>query len=338
MKKILLLIVLPAIIITNTFTQQNTITILDSGHQTSLRGLSVLNNNLIWVCGSHGTVAQSTNGGRSFKWLTVKDYEQRDFRDVEGFDSNTALIMAVGEPAIILKTKNGGQSWYKVFEDSTAGMFLDAMDFDNNMGCVIGDPLDQHLFRAFSSDRGDNWIPLISRDVDDTLARGEAFFAASGTNLKIFFPAHAKQPAAFYVSGGMQANFYYNGFREPLPIAQGKETTGANSIAIFNNNTMAVVGGDFVNDKDTAGNCALSFDGGKTWQTPDSVPGGYRSCIEYISLKNMITCGTSGVDISKDSGLDWQLISTQSFNVCKKAKNGNAVFLAGANGKIGKLN
>src|SRR5437867_4487605 len=110
--------------------QKAIINILDSGRKTSLRGLSVVDDNIVWASGSNGTVARSTDGGKTFEWLTMQGYEQRDFRDVEAFDSNTALIIAVAEPAIILKTKDGGKTWKKVFEDTTKGMFLDAMDFD----------------------------------------------------------------------------------------------------------------------------------------------------------------------------------------------------------------
>src|SRR6478672_4920027 len=109
--------------------QKPIINILDSGRKTSLRGLSVVDDNVLWASGSSGTVARSTNGGKTFEWITIPGYQQRDFRDVEAFDANTALIMAVAEPAIILKTKDAGNTWKKVFEDSTKGMFLDAMDF-----------------------------------------------------------------------------------------------------------------------------------------------------------------------------------------------------------------
>jgi len=84
------------------------IQLLTSGTKTSLRGLSVVDNNVIWASGTGGNIARSTNGGQTFVWIKVKVYEQRDFRDIEAFDSNNAIIMAVAEPAIILKTKDGG--------------------------------------------------------------------------------------------------------------------------------------------------------------------------------------------------------------------------------------
>jgi hypothetical protein len=38
------------------------------------------------------------------------------------------------------------------------------------------------------------------------------------------------------------------------------------------------------------------------------------------------------------AAMNWEMISTQSFHVCQKAKKGNKVFLAGSNGKIAMLN
>jgi hypothetical protein len=42
-----------------------------------------------------------------------------------------------------------------------------------------------------------------------------------------------------------------------LALIQGKESTGANSIAVFNGRDIVIVGGDFANDKDTTQNCVL---------------------------------------------------------------------------------
>src|SRR6266487_4953972 len=166
--------------------QKAIINILDSGRKTSLRGLNILDDNIVWASGSNGTVARSTDGGKIFEWLLVQGYEQRDFRDVEAFDANTALIMAVAEPAIILKTKDGGKTWKKVFEDTAKGMFLDAMDFDGTgTGAVIGDPINGNLFKALTVDYGDHWMTLQFVDSTYKLKDGEAFFASSGTNIKV---------------------------------------------------------------------------------------------------------------------------------------------------------
>jgi len=112
---------------------------LTSGTATSLRGLSVVNDNVAWVSGSNGTVGKTTNGGKTWKWITVKGFEKNDFRDIEAFDAATAIIMSVAEPAYILKTNDGGDSWKVVYENKNKGMFLDAMEFWNEQaGIVIG--------------------------------------------------------------------------------------------------------------------------------------------------------------------------------------------------------
>src|SRR6266513_2088987 len=78
--------------------------LLTSGTKSSIRGLSVVNDNVAWVSGNNGTIGKTTNGGKTWKWITVKGFEKNDFRDIEAFDAATAIIISVGEPAYILKT------------------------------------------------------------------------------------------------------------------------------------------------------------------------------------------------------------------------------------------
>ena len=78
------------------------ITLLTSGNATSLRGLSVVDNQVIWVSGSNGKVGRSLDAGQTWEWMTVPHYEKRDFRDIEGFDAKTAIIMAIDTPAHLL--------------------------------------------------------------------------------------------------------------------------------------------------------------------------------------------------------------------------------------------
>jgi len=100
---------------------------------------------------------------------------------------------------------------------------------------------------------------------------------------------------------------------------------------------MIVVGGDFMADSSRDRNCFYSNNGGKTWQTPAIAPHGYRSCVEYLGKKYALACGLNGVDYTVDGGRTWKWISKEGFHVCRIAKNGTAVYLAGGNGKIGKL-
>ncbi|MEO7982768.1 MAG: oxidoreductase [Bacteroidota bacterium] len=316
--------------------QKPVVEILTNGNKASLRGLSVVNDNVVWVSGSGGTVGKSNNGGKNWKWMTVKGFEKTEFRDIEAFDASTAIIMGVAEPAYILKTTDGGDSWKIVYENQTKGMFLDAMDFFNSQhGIVVGDPINNKVFLAVTADGGDTWKETDKRPVADS---GEAFFAASGSNIRMF-----GSEKTFFVSGGMRSRLFMASGSIDLPIIQGKETAGANSLDIYDNGNMkstkqmAVVGGDFKDDASSEKNCFISVDGGKTWKAPKEPPHGYRSCIEYLSKDDLLCCGLTGVDYSFNGGKTWQWISKESFHVCRIAKLGTAIFLAGNNGQIGKI-
>jgi hypothetical protein len=308
------------------------ITLLDSNKATSVRGLSVVTNEIVWLSGSNGTVALSTNGGSSFKWMKIKGFEQKDFRDIEGFDAKTAVIMAIDTPALILKTTDGGATWKKVFEDKRAGMFLDAMEFWNEMsGITVGDPIDGKIFIARTFDGGNTWRGLPDAYYPSA-DKGEAMFASSGTNV-----TKLNKQEAVFVTGGKRSRMFIRDLKIDLPILQGQDFTGANSIAVFDEKNIIIVGGDFSKDTLRKQNCVLTKDKGKTFLFPQTPPFGYRSCVTYLSKTKLVTCGTSGVDVSEDGGMNWRNISKQSFHVVQIAKKGKAVFLAGSKGRIAKL-
>ena len=310
----------------------------------SIRALSVPSEKVIWASGSKGMVAKSSNEGVTFEWMQVKGYEKRDFRAMHAWNDQEAIIVAVAAPAIILKTIDGGASWDKVYENNDTSMFLDAIHFsDENNGTVIGDPIEGHLFILTTNNKGATWVQKPNTFFQSTLKNGEAFFASSNSNLiqignKLLF-----------VTGGLSSRLWINGMAEAMPIMQGTSSTGANSIAISpNGSRVVVVGGDFANDSIAIQNIV----GYQLSETPKSSvkdlsttqlifkkidianPKGYKSCVEFIDNNRLITCGTSGVDISKNNGASWENISKEPFHIAKKHPTKSGVYLAGSRGRI----
>ena len=279
------------------FLSAQTVEMLTTGSKASLRGLSVVDDYTIWASGSAGTVLKSLDGGINWKKINVPGYEKTDFRDIEAFDENNAVIMGIDSPGVILKTNDGGQEWKLVYRNDTKGIFLDAMAFlSPTKAVVIGDPIGGQFFMAVSEDGGEHWREenQINRPVANT---GEACFASSGTNIR-----KLSGNSYVFISGGLHSRIFKKNKSYKLPIIQGKESTGANSIAVKNNKCFMIVGGDF-NQKDSVNqNCFLTTDGGKEWKSPTISPGGYRSCIEYLGKDQWITCGLNGVDWSFDGG------------------------------------
>lgn len=153
-------------------------------HKTSFRGLSVVNDQTIWVSGSRGTIARSIDGGQTFAYKQLKGYEKSDFRDIEAFDSKRAIVMSSGTPALILKTTDGGETWKEVFRQNDSAYFLDAMDFwDEKRGMLVGDPINNHFVLLQTNDGGETWQELDTGQTPLAMD-GEAVFAASGTSLR----------------------------------------------------------------------------------------------------------------------------------------------------------
>ena len=311
---------------------------LKTGTKAHLRGLSVVNDRMIWASGTGGQVGRSTDGGESWTWRIIPGFDSVDFRDVEAFDEHTAVIMGVGSPGYLLRTVNGGKDWTIVYKYNDPRIFLDALYFWNDRsGMAIGDPIDGRFIVLRSFDGGRSWRALPTEN-RPSAAAGEACFAASGSNIT----AIARDEAVF-VSGGTRSRFFHRNNPMEIPLLQGSESTGANAIAAYRSNTnkksknLIIVGGDFSQDGSDSANCAISRDGGRSWSIPNRAPFGYRSGVCWMDANRAIACGTSGVDISSDRGMNWQPLSKTGYHVCTKAKSGQSVFLAGAKGRIARL-
>ena len=309
-----------------------TITILQQDKPISIRGLSVVDDKTAWISGSKGYIAKTNDGSKTWDWQQVKGYEKSDFRDIEAFNDKEAIIMSSGTPAYILKTSDGGLTWQEKYQKTDTTYFLDAMDFaDRQHGYILGDPINNKFLLLETKDGGETWAE--STNPPDALP-GEASFAASGTCLRV-----QKNGAIYIASGGKVSRLisqqpvtnkwqYLN-----LPISQGKSSEGAFSLSIAPGKNI-IVGGDYANDKKTDSVAVIKTLANSTFTLAKSGPQGFQSSIEYLDGSIFLSTGTPGSNITTDGGTTWKQIDTTSFNVCRKAKHGKLVLLAGNGGKI----
>ncbi|RFZ90468.1 oxidoreductase [Mucilaginibacter conchicola] len=319
-----------------TIVSAQTVVNLSQGRKTSIRGLSVINDNTAWLSGSGGTVAITHDGGKTWDWQQVKGFEKSDFRDIEAFSDKEAVIISSGSPAYILKTTDGGQSWEKKFEQADTTYFLDAMDFENpKHGFVLGDPINGKFLLLETKDGGNTWAQV--KDAPNAV-KNEGAFAASGTCLRV------TNKYVAIVTGGSESRLISSPLNriawayESLPLTNGAASMGAFSIA-FGKNEKVIVGGNYAKDR-LKDSVAFVIQFGKTQVKPFSPaegPAGYQSGVEHLREGIYLSTGTSGTNITTDGGKTWKKIDAASYNVCRKAKNGSVVLLAGDRGNISLL-
>lgn len=332
--RIILPLLLLSLIAGRTMAQH--IEVLQQDQATSIRGLSVLDDHVAWISGSKGTVGITTDGGKTWNWQQVKGFEKSDFRAIEAFSSKEAFIMSSGSPALILKTTDGGQNWKVKYKNTDSLCFFDAMDFaDRFYGYVLGDPIDGKFVLMETRDGGENWDSFKKRPI---AFRDEAAFAASGTCLRV------DKNKLVIVTGGTQARLIEYSTSSnlwdysPLPIVSGKSSQGAFSVAWATSGAPRVfTGGDYANDKKTDSIAAYLASHSNLIKLASQGPAGFQSCVEYISGNTFLSTGTPGSNITTDGGKTWTKIDDVSYNVCRKAKHGKLVLLAGNGGKIGIL-
>lgn len=337
-------------------TAQNrmSIELLDSNHisnpdginlnRVSFRGLSVVDDKVIWVSGSRGTFARSTDGGQSFTVKKIQGYDSSDFRDIEAFSADRAIVMSSGTPAYILQTYDGGKSWKKVFENRNKEIFLDAMDFwDEDHGVVIGDPVDERFVLYQTIDGGATWHALDTSMRPWAIA-GESLFAASGSCFRCM-----PNNSIGFVTGGSTSVFHWlqlNKKYKRFLLSNFKNGNSLGAFAFdFNKRHIIIVGGDYANDTAKVKQGFYTFNYDKFGiQLLNLKPfySNYRSGVQLLENGEFFTCGTRGADHNNTlqtvtTSNEQSQISNQGYHVVKKAKKGTLIVFAGGRGAIGLL-
>ena len=237
----------------------------DAGTDADLRGLSVVSPAVAWVSGTKGTVARTTDGGKTWTAGAVPGAAGLDFRDVEAFGGATAYLLSAGPGAAsrVYKTTDGGKTWALQFKNPDPDGFLDALAFwDEKGGLALGDPVKGRFQLLATDDGGATWTPLPG----PAALPNEGAFAASGTCLV----ARGTHDAWFVTGGAKAARVFHSADRgrtwtaAETPVAAGVESAGGFSVAFRDRDHGIVVGGDY-RKPDVAGtNAAVTADGGKT--------------------------------------------------------------------------
>lgn len=309
--------------------------------QSSLRGLSIVNDSIAWASGSNGTFCRTVNGGSTWTSGIVSGAGTLDFRDIEAFDAENAILLSAGQPARIYKTSNGGKAWHLQYENLLEGVFFDAMEFwDPTHGIAMSDPVNGNFIIVTTSDSGQTWQQIPPENIPAAIP-GEAGFAASGSNLAVL----GKQKA-WFGTGGTTARVFRSNDKglhwevSKTPMISGEASTGIFSITFCDENNGVAVGGDYLKPEAKYKNAIYSKDGGVTWFLSDgSGPVGYRSCIACVpNLNTLISVGITGSDYSVNKGITWYELDTVGFNAIDFAPSGKQVgWAVGAEGKISKI-
>ncbi|MFA8342530.1 MAG: WD40/YVTN/BNR-like repeat-containing protein [Rhodothermaceae bacterium] len=301
--------------------------------------MSIVDDNVIWVSGSKGTILKSVNGGDTWQNVSPKNFAEKGFRDIHAWDKEKAIIMGIASPAIFLKTEDGGKNWKEVYQNSLENIFFDSMEFWNDScGMAFSDPINKRHFIIKTTDYGNSWQEIDTINIPFAV-KGEAAFAASGTCIST-----SGDNNAWFVTGGTEARVFKStdqGIKWKAvtsPLISGLSTTGIYSVCFKDEKNGFITGGDYTKDKELNANAAVTTDGGLTWTLLKNKPQGFKSCVSYIPhIKDgVIVTGTSGTDISFDNGKNWSQIDTTSFNTIGFSQNGNG-WAVGDKGLIYKV-
>ena len=354
---------------TGQFTLQRSNTTAD------LRGIDNVGGGVAWASGTNGTVLRTEDGG--YVWQSCSappGAEKLDFRGIQGFDANTAIVMSSGpgEESRLYKTTDGCHTWKLLLTNPYKDGFWDAVKFsDPKHGFVLGDPVEMSpVVKRFeleqTYDGGEHW-KLWEKTIDQltTPSDGYCAFAASNSSLlvedrfaaifasgcqggsRIFVATNGHNPPGFCDCSPMPSEEEWNDDLQITSSSIGpfarSDTAGIFSIAVDHGDFVAV-GGDFKQpDSDSHVAAIWSFVVPARWTTPATLPHGYRSSVAYDpTTKTWITVGPNGTDISTDDGRNWRPVHPNPalHEPADADRNWNALslpYVVGPHGRVGRL-
>jgi photosystem II stability/assembly factor-like uncharacterized protein len=309
-----------------------------TGSDARLRGLSAVSAKIAWTSGSGGTVLRTVDAGASWQQVGPPHTEELQFRDIQAFGADEAVILSIGPGADsrIYVTSDAGRTWKLTFTNDDPNAFYDCIAFfDRQRGLALSDPVDGKFRILATEDGGLSWN-VVQADMPPALA-GEFAFAASGQCLV----ANGGGRAWFATGGAERARVFrtddggnsWEAFDTPI---RSGPTAGIFALAFRDAQNGLAVGGDFLVPNHAPDALALTADGGSSWRLVEDAPNEYRSGAAWKNARVAIVVGPTGSDVSVDRGLTWDRFDTGSFDTVD-CTHGGACWASGEQGRVAYL-
>ena len=278
----------------------------------SIRALEI-DNDKVWYAANNGNYGYlSLIGDKNFVGNIAKDTLKLEFRSMAK-TKDYVFVLSIGNPGLLYRISKNQTEVQLVYQEKGEKVFYDAMQFWNDTeGIAVGDPTEDCFSLIITRDGGQTWTKTPCEKLPK-LADGEAFFAASNTNIII------KGNRTWIVSGGKKSRAFYSDDKgkswqvAETPIIQGSAMTGIFSADFYNETIGFATGGDYEKPNQNFGNKIITLDGGKTWNFIAENEGfGYGSCVQFLPGSNgneLVSVGASGVYYSYNQGKSWNKIA-----------------------------
>ncbi|QBG35385.1 WD40/YVTN/BNR-like repeat-containing protein [Litorilituus sediminis] len=301
---------------------------------------SAIKQNTFWLTGQNNHVFTSQDAGKTWQDKSVASNISTDFRDIQVFDKDTAIVMGAGsgEQSVLYKTQDGGTSWQLLYQNQHPQGFFNSIAFwDDTTGLLMADPIDGYFVIKKTIDGGKTWRRIAQHKLP-TIKANEVGFAASGNTIIV-----GTNGQAWFTTGGLSASLYFsNDFgetwqRQAIPLYQESKTAGGYALALNSRQQVFVIGGDYLQRSAHYTNMVKLHQG--EIQSIAGSNNGLRTAMS-CQQNTCISLGKTGIDISNDHGNSWQKIASDAkqFNspwgFFTLTSDNHQFLAAGANGKV----